>query len=285
MWMPGIDHASIAVHVLLEKDLKRRENKTRFELGREEFMRRAWAWKERSGNRISEQEKLMGFSLDWPRERFTMDEQVQPRGDRGVRAALRGGPDLPREADDQLGSGERDRGVGSRGRHRRGERLAVGDPLSDRRRGGGEIVVATTRPETMLGDTARRGARERRALQGTCVGKLVDAAAHRAQIPIVRSIVATASRGPIRRSAPAPSRSRRRTIRTTTRLARIASSTVLQVIDAKGRMLRARAGEVRRDDRRGGAQGGGRRPRGRAASSARSRTTRCRAAAASARAR
>src|SRR3569833_4084256 len=74
MWMPGIDHASIAVHVLLEKDIKRRENKTRFDLGREEFMRRAWAWKERAGSRISEQEKLIGFSLDWPRERFTMDE-------------------------------------------------------------------------------------------------------------------------------------------------------------------------------------------------------------------
>jgi valyl-tRNA synthetase len=74
MWMPGTDHASIAVHTLLEKDLKRRENKTRFDLGRDEFMRRAWIWRERSGNRISEQEKLMGFSLDWQRERFTMDE-------------------------------------------------------------------------------------------------------------------------------------------------------------------------------------------------------------------
>ena len=84
MWMPGIDHASIAVHVLLEKDIKRRENKTRFDLGREEFMTRAWAWKERSGNRISEQEKLMGFSLDWARERFTMDE----RSNRAVREAF-----------------------------------------------------------------------------------------------------------------------------------------------------------------------------------------------------
>ena len=74
MWMPGVDHASIAVHVLLERDLKRRENKTRFDLGRDEFLRRAWAWKDKAGNRIGEQEKLMGFSLDWPRERFTMDD-------------------------------------------------------------------------------------------------------------------------------------------------------------------------------------------------------------------
>src|SRR5205823_9164696 len=49
-------------------------SKTRFDLGRDEFLRRAWQWKERSGNRITEQEKLMGFSLDWPRERFTMDD-------------------------------------------------------------------------------------------------------------------------------------------------------------------------------------------------------------------
>ena len=75
MWMPGTDHASIAVHVLLEKALMRDEKQTRFDLGRDEFMRRAWAWRERSGSRISEQEKLMGFSLDWARERFTMDER------------------------------------------------------------------------------------------------------------------------------------------------------------------------------------------------------------------
>jgi valyl-tRNA synthetase len=73
MWMPGTDHASIAVHHLIEKDLRRREQKTRFDLGRDEFMRHAWQWKERAGHRIAEQEKLMGFSLDWERERFTMD--------------------------------------------------------------------------------------------------------------------------------------------------------------------------------------------------------------------
>src|ERR1700742_4580539 len=84
MWMPGVDHASIAVHVLIEKDLKRSENRTRIGLGREEFMRRAWAWKERSAGRITKQEELMGFSLDWPRERFTMGE----RSNRAVREAF-----------------------------------------------------------------------------------------------------------------------------------------------------------------------------------------------------
>ncbi|HEY1815418.1 MAG TPA: valine--tRNA ligase [Kofleriaceae bacterium] len=152
MWMPGIDHASIAVHVLLEKDLKRKENKTRFDLGREEFMRRAWAWKERSGNRISEQEKLMGFSLDWVRERFTMDD----RSNRAVREAF------VRLHDEGLIF--------------RAKRMINWDPASETVVsdlevdtaeengslwsirypivGGGEIVVATTRPETMLGDTA-----------------------------------------------------------------------------------------------------------------------------------
>jgi len=63
MWMPGIDHASIGVHVLLEKDIDRREGKTRQQLGREAFMERAWAWKERSGSGFVEQEKGLGFSL------------------------------------------------------------------------------------------------------------------------------------------------------------------------------------------------------------------------------
>src|SRR3954464_7474968 len=152
MWMPGTDHASIAVHVLIENDLKRRENKTRFDLGRDEFMRRAWAWRERTGNRISEQEKLMGFSLDWTRERFTMDE----RSNRAVIEAF------VRLYEDGLIF--------------RAKRMINWDPVSEtvvsdlevdivedngslweiryRVVGGGEIVVATTRPETMLGDTA-----------------------------------------------------------------------------------------------------------------------------------
>jgi valyl-tRNA synthetase len=152
MWMPGIDHASIAVHVLLEKDLKRRENKTRFDLGREEFMRRAWAWKERSGSRISEQEKLMGFSLDWARERFTMD----PRSNAAVREAfvrlyeeglifrakrmINWDPASETVVSDlEVDTAEEN-----------GSLWSIRYPIV----GGGEIVVATTRPETMLGDTA-----------------------------------------------------------------------------------------------------------------------------------
>src|SRR5258706_1538916 len=161
MWMPGIDHASIAVHVLLEKDLMRREGKTRFDIGRDEFMRRAWAWKERSGNRISEQEKLMGFSLDWPRERFTMDD----KSNRAVREAfvrlyeeglifrakrmINWDPvsetvvsDLEVDTAEEMGSLWEIRYP------------VVGASADGAIAGGGEIVVATTRPETMLGDTA-----------------------------------------------------------------------------------------------------------------------------------
>src|ERR1700733_13972419 len=154
MWMPGIDHASIAVHVLLEKDLKRRENLTRFDLGRDEFMRRAWAWKERSGNRISEQEKLRGFSLPWVRERFTMDE-------RSNKAVIEAFVRLYEE-----------------GLIFRAKRMINWDPVGETvvsdlevdtaeeagslwelrypivGANGAEIIVATTRPETMLGDTA-----------------------------------------------------------------------------------------------------------------------------------
>jgi valyl-tRNA synthetase len=154
MWMPGTDHASIAVHHLLEKDLRRRDGTTRFDLGRDEFMRRAWAWKERSGNRISEQEKLMGFSLDWERERFTMDP--------GSNAAVR-------EAFVRLYE---------EGLIYRAKRMIHWDPVGETvvsdlevdvneedgslwelqypvvGGDGARLTVATTRPETMLGDTA-----------------------------------------------------------------------------------------------------------------------------------
>jgi valyl-tRNA synthetase len=153
MWMPGTDHASIAVHTLLEKDLARKSGQSRFDLGRDEFMRRAWAWKERAGTRISEQEKQMGFSLDWQRERFTMDDG----SNRAVREAF---VRLYEE-----------------GLIYRAKRMINWDPISEtvvsdlevetseesghlwelhypiEGENGAHIVVATTRPETMLGDT------------------------------------------------------------------------------------------------------------------------------------
>jgi valyl-tRNA synthetase len=150
-WIPGTDHASIAVTVLLERELKK-EGKTRQDLGREKFLERAWAWKEKYGNRIVEQLKLMGCSCDWERERFTMDEGLSQavvehfvrlhaegliyRGERIVNWCPRCQTAL---SDLEVVHQDLD-----------GSLWHIRYPL----KGGGEAVVATTRPETMLGDTA-----------------------------------------------------------------------------------------------------------------------------------
>lgn len=152
LWLPGTDHASIAVHTMLEKQLKK-EGTTRKALGREKFLERAWQWKEDSEGTIVNQLRRLGVSADWSRERFTMDEGLS-------KAVIKAFVSLYEE-----------------GLIYRGEYLvnwcpatqsAVSDvevenqevngnlwhfryPLSD---GSGSVEVATTRPETMLGDTA-----------------------------------------------------------------------------------------------------------------------------------
>ncbi|MEZ4367160.1 MAG: valine--tRNA ligase [Kofleriaceae bacterium] len=183
MWMPGTDHASIAVHHLLEKELRRSGGKTRFDLGRDEFMKQAWAWKEKSGGRINEQEKLMGFSLDWARERFTMDEQSN--------AAVR-------EAFVTLHE---------QGLIYRAKRMINWDPVSETvvsdlevnvveesgslwalrypyADGTGEIIVETTRPETMLGDTAVAVHPDDERYAGA-IGKMVVLPLTGREVPIV----------------------------------------------------------------------------------------------------
>lgn len=74
LWQPGTDHASIATEVKVVERIREQEGKTKEEIGREEFLKRAWAWKEEFGNRIVEQMKQLGDSCDWSRECFTMDE-------------------------------------------------------------------------------------------------------------------------------------------------------------------------------------------------------------------
>ena len=74
MWIPGTDHAGIATQARVEDHIRETEGKTRYDLGREEFLERTWAWKEKYGNQILNQLKRLGASLDWDRERFTMDE-------------------------------------------------------------------------------------------------------------------------------------------------------------------------------------------------------------------
>ena len=75
LWLPGTDHASIAVHYVLDKQLSDK-NKNRFDLGREDFLKLAWEWKKTSGGTILNQMRRMGVSCDWTRERFTMDDRL-----------------------------------------------------------------------------------------------------------------------------------------------------------------------------------------------------------------
>ena len=152
LWLPGTDHASIAVNALLDNQL-RAEGKTRYEMGREKYLERAWQWKEESGGTIVGQLRRLGLSVDWSRERFTMDE--------GLSKAVM-------EAFVQL----YEEGLIYRGEYLvnwcPASQSAVSDlevdnqevdghlwhfryPLTD---GSGYVEVATTRPETMLGDTA-----------------------------------------------------------------------------------------------------------------------------------
>jgi len=151
LWQPGTDHAGIATQMVVER-LLNAEGKSRRDLGREKFLERVWQWKEESGGKISQQMRRLGASVDWSRERFTMDD--------GLSAAVR--EVFVRLYDEGL--------------IYRGKRLVNWDPvlhtaLSDLEvlsadedghlwhfryplaSGDGHLVVATTRPETMLGDS------------------------------------------------------------------------------------------------------------------------------------
>src|SRR4029079_1277104 len=75
LWLPGTDHAGIATEGMVEKQIRREEKKSKREMGREEFLKRVWAWKEKHGDIIIQQLKKLGSSCDWTRERFTMDPE------------------------------------------------------------------------------------------------------------------------------------------------------------------------------------------------------------------
>ncbi|MBW4532937.1 MAG: valine--tRNA ligase [Pleurocapsa minor HA4230-MV1] len=151
LWLPGTDHASIAVSTIVDKQIKA-EGKSRQDLGREEYLKRAWAWKEESGTTIINQLKSLGVSADWTRERFTMDEGLS----QAVKTAFvklykegliyRGNylvnwcpESLSAVSDLEAENQEVD-----------GHLWHFRYPLTD---GSGYLEVATTRPETMLGDT------------------------------------------------------------------------------------------------------------------------------------
>ena len=152
LWLPGVDHAGIATQIKVEEELRVKEGLTRYDLGREKFLQRVWKWKEEYGNRIVEQQKKMGVSCDWSRSRFTMD-------DRCAKAVRETFCDLYEKG--MIYKGSRiinwcpncitalsDAEVEYTDKP--GHLWYIRYPLAD---GSGDIVVATTRPETMMGDT------------------------------------------------------------------------------------------------------------------------------------
>ncbi|MBC7432767.1 MAG: valine--tRNA ligase, partial [Rubritepida sp.] len=152
LWMPGTDHAGIATQMVVERQLAQAQQPTRQELGRDEFLKRVWAWKEESGGTISRQLRRLGSSLDWPRERFTMDaglsSAVVEVFVRLHKAGLIYQDTRLVNWDPVFQTAISDLEVESR--EVRGSLWHIRYPVE----GGGELVVATTRPETMLGDTA-----------------------------------------------------------------------------------------------------------------------------------
>lgn len=152
LWVPGTDHAGIATQIVVERQLQG-QGQSRHDLGRKNFVSRVWEWKQQSGNTITNQMRRMGDTVDWSREYFTMDEKLSKvvtetfvrlyeegliyRGKRLVNWD----PELKSAVSDlEVESEEED-----------GFLWHIAYPLAD---GSGSLTVATTRPETMLGDVA-----------------------------------------------------------------------------------------------------------------------------------
>jgi valyl-tRNA synthetase len=153
LWLPGTDHAGIATQMVVERQLAAEGNMGRRDMGREAFVEKVWAWKAVSGGTIVNQLRRLGASCDWSRERFTLDEGLSAAV-RKVFVALYRAKLIYRDKrlvnwDPHFQSAISDIEVEQREVDGFYWRLAY--PLED---GSGEIVVATTRPETMLGDTA-----------------------------------------------------------------------------------------------------------------------------------
>ncbi len=150
--LPGTDHAGIATQKVVEQQLKK-EGKTRHDLGREAFVKRVWEWKEESGGMILKQFKRLGFAFDWSRERFTMDPQYHDAVlkvfidwfERGLiyrgKRIVNWDPGLMTSVSD----------IEVYDETRKGKLYHFRYPFAE---GGGYVVIATTRPETMLADVA-----------------------------------------------------------------------------------------------------------------------------------
>ena len=161
--LPGMDHASIAVHALVEQALVA-EGTSRRELGREAFLERTWEWKAEHGGAILAQMRRLGESVDWTPRALHDGRGQQPRRPHHVQAALRRRPDLPRRADGQLVAGDAQRALRHRGRAQGGRRRAGLDPLRRRGRRGRRRHHAG---RDDAGRHRRRRAPRRRALPRT----------------------------------------------------------------------------------------------------------------------
>ncbi|ABC28761.1 valyl-tRNA synthetase [Hahella chejuensis KCTC 2396] len=159
LWQVGTDHAGIATQMVVERKLAAEEDKTRHDLGREAFLKKVWEWKAESGGTITRQLRRMGASVDWSRERFTMDEGfykavqevfVRLHDDKLIyrgKRLVNWDPKLHTAISDLEVISEDEKGKLWHFRYP----LANGVKTAD---GKDYLVVATTRPETMLGDTA-----------------------------------------------------------------------------------------------------------------------------------
>ena len=183
LYLPGTDHAGIATQVKVEEELRNNEGLSRYDLGREKFLERVWDWKAKYGARIVQQQKKLGISADWERSRFTMDEGLS-RAVRHVFVSL--------YQKDLIYKGSRiinwcphcvtalsDAEVEYQDKP--GHLWHMRYPLTD---GSGYLVVATTRPETMMGDTGvavnPNDERYKHLVGKTCILPLMDR-----EIPIV----------------------------------------------------------------------------------------------------
>ena len=154
LWICGTDHASIAVHAVIERAAARGGARPAGTSAASAFLERVWEWRTATGATIIQQFKRLGCSLDYDHERFTMDEgYVQAVLDH-VRAALPQGLHLPRQPPDQLVPDVRLDDLRPRGALRARGRHAVRGALPDRRARDDFLTVATVRPETILADTA-----------------------------------------------------------------------------------------------------------------------------------
>ncbi|MDP1573590.1 MAG: valine--tRNA ligase [Coxiellaceae bacterium] len=182
LWQAGTDHAGIATQMVVERQLAK-DNISRHDLGRDAFLKKVWSWKEQSGHTITQQIRRMGASIDWSRERFTMDDNISHATlDAFVRLYREGliyrGKKLA-NWDPQLKTAISDLEVSTE--TEKGHLWHIRYPIKDSNE---SIIVATTRPETLLGDTAVAVHPEDSRYQHL-IGKMVQLPLTNRDIPII----------------------------------------------------------------------------------------------------